>query len=43
MKKEGATLPESLPVEPPISEVRKRLAKDASAAIEAPKANGVST
>src|SRR5438552_9131913 len=24
MKKEGATLPKSLPIEPPISEVRKR-------------------
>lgn len=37
MKKEGAMLPESLPIEPPISEVRKRLAKDAAAAIEGPK------
>ncbi len=43
MKKEGATLPESLPIEPPISEVRKRLAKDAPAAIEGPKTGGTST
>jgi len=34
MRKEGATLPENLPVEPPISEVRKRLAKVSKAAVE---------
>jgi DNA-damage-inducible protein D len=43
MKKEGATLPESLPIEPPIAEVRKRLAKDSPAAIEGPKTNEPST
>lgn len=37
MKKEGATLPESLPIEPPISEVRKRIAMDTTAAVEGPK------
>jgi DNA-damage-inducible protein D len=43
MLKEGATLPENLPVEPPIAVVRKRLAKDVPApAIEPPK-NGAST
>jgi hypothetical protein len=31
MKKEGATLPESLPIEPLISKVRNWLAKDADA------------
>jgi DNA-damage-inducible protein D len=36
MRKEGATLPENLPVEPPIAVVRKRLAKDAPSAIESP-------
>jgi hypothetical protein len=43
MKKEGATLPESLPIEPPISEVRKRFAKDATPAIEPPRSDGSST
>jgi hypothetical protein len=33
MRKEGATLPENLPVEPPISEVRKRLAKGGRSAV----------
>ena len=35
MQKEGATLPENLPVEPPIAEVRKRLAADTPTAIAA--------
>lgn len=43
MRKEGATLPEDLPVEPPIAVVRKRLAKDTPRAIEAPKTDGTST
>jgi DNA-damage-inducible protein D len=33
MAKEGATLPENLPVEPPIAEVRKRLAKEGAATL----------
>jgi DNA-damage-inducible protein D len=37
MRKEGATLPENLAVEPPIAVVRKRLAKDAAPSIEPPK------
>jgi DNA-damage-inducible protein D len=37
MRKEGATLPENLPIEPPISEVRKRLEGDAPRAIEGQK------
>jgi DNA-damage-inducible protein D len=37
MKKEGATLPENLPTEPPISEVRKRLANESQPSIEPPK------
>ncbi len=43
MRKEGATLPENLPVEPPIAVVRKRLAQDAPTAIEPPKSDGTST
>ncbi len=43
MRKEGATLPESLPIEPPISEVRKRLAKETPATIERPKTDGTSS
>jgi DNA-damage-inducible protein D len=43
MQKKGATLPENLAIEPPISEVRKRLAKDAPPAIEAPRTDGSST
>jgi DNA-damage-inducible protein D len=43
MRREGATLPEKLPIEPPIAEVRKRLAKSATPAIEGPKADGPST
>ena len=43
MRKEGATLPETLPVEPPIAVVRKRLAQDAPTAIEPPKSDGTST
>jgi hypothetical protein len=35
MQKEGATLPENLPIEPPIAEVRKRLAAETPAAIAA--------
>jgi hypothetical protein len=38
MRKEGATLPEDLPVEPPIAVVRKRLAKDGPQILEPPKA-----
>jgi hypothetical protein len=37
MRKEGATLPENLPIEPPISEVKKRLANDTTLSIESPK------
>ena len=36
MRKEGATLPENLPIEPPISEVRKRLASDTAPNIAPP-------
>jgi DNA-damage-inducible protein D len=43
MRKEGATLPENLPVEPPIAVVRKRLAQDAPLAIEPPKTDGTSS
>ncbi len=43
MRKEGATLPENLPVEPPIAVVRKRLAQDTPPAIEPPKTDGTST
>lgn len=42
MRKEGATLPENLPVEKPIPNVRKRLAATNTPEIEAPK-NGLST
>jgi DNA-damage-inducible protein D len=43
MAKEGATLPDSLPIEPPIAEVRKRLAKGDKPQIEPPKAGDSST
>ena len=37
MKVRGATMPENLPIEPPIAEVKKRLKKQTSAAIDAAK------
>jgi DNA-damage-inducible protein D len=38
MKREGVTLPEDLPIEPPISEVKKRLASEQNPpAIDPPK------
>ena len=37
MREKGGTLPEDLPLEPPIAEVKKRLAKGAKNAIEPPK------
>jgi DNA-damage-inducible protein D len=39
MKARGATMPEDLPVEPPISEVKKRLKKQTRAAIDLAKAD----
>jgi DNA-damage-inducible protein D len=43
MKREGAPLPENLPVEPPISEVRKRLAHEAKTALAEPKDDEAAT
>jgi DNA-damage-inducible protein D len=40
MQKEGATLPENLPIEPPITEVRKRLAKEAKQTALPPTTSG---
>jgi hypothetical protein len=37
MREKGGTLPEDLPLEPPIAEIKKRLAKEARKAIEPPK------
>jgi DNA-damage-inducible protein D len=42
MKDRRATLPESLPIEPPIAEVKKRLANEVKPALESPKADGAS-
>jgi DNA-damage-inducible protein D len=39
MKVRGATMPENLPIEPPIAEVKKRLKKQTAAAIKAAKAD----
>ena len=43
MRKEGAPLPESLPIEPPISEARKRLGKESKATLPPPKSTSSST
>ena len=43
MTNEAASTPENLPTEPPIAEVRKRIAKDTLPAIEAPTTDGSST
>jgi hypothetical protein len=40
---QGAPLPESLPIEPPISEVRKRLGKESKATLPPPKSTSSST
>ncbi len=37
MRARGATMPENLPIEPPIAEVKKRLKKQTAAAIKASK------
>jgi hypothetical protein len=39
MKVRGATMPENLPIEPPIAEVKKRLKKQTADVINAVKAD----